>query len=629
MSVYQLFSPNRRVCLSLLWEEAEGRLYYRTTVDGHEAVGRAPLGLVTNTCDFTCGVAVTGQTRSAIQENYTLPAFKKERCDNRANCLTLTLEKEGECLLAEAIAYDDGAAVRLTLPGEGPVQVLREATGYAFLESAASLYAQKLLFSYEDNYHPVPVEDLYQNAYAFPLLAQLSGSYWALYAEAPVFAGAYGGSNLLSTPENPRLLQIRRAPDQLEPLSGTRPFSTPWRAAVVGSLNDIVASNLLENLNPPSILSDASFVRAGRCAWSWMVENDSPKDPQRQKEYIDYAAKMGFEYSLIDGGWPGHVDIPEMVAYAAQRNVKIWIWEHCARMRDPVEAEEKLRLWSSWGVAGIKIDFFESDSQQRIAQYAMLAELAARYHLMLNFHGCSKPTGSIRVWPHVLSYEGVMGGEYLQNFSSFLPGGPDAAHNCTLPFTRNAVGPMDYTPIIYRSYLTGTTDCHQTALSVVFSSYILHVAEKPEVVLENPCAPFLRQVPACWDETRLLEGFPANYVTMARRKGEDWFVGAICARRPRNSHLCLDFLGEGNYTAELYADDLSGDRPFDAAVGALPGPTPELCKELEASMSRPALHQHDLHAVRTEVFTVRRGQTLTIPLSVNGGYVLRLTPAKA
>ncbi|GHV69089.1 alpha-glucosidase [Spirochaetia bacterium] len=627
MPVFKLNSPNKRVTVTLYLEN--GCLAYKTDVDGHEAVARSPLGLITDSVDFTSGLRLKGEARTMINYTYRIPAFKKADCTDHAHCIALTFEKDGKELVAEARAYDDGGAVRLTLTGAGKVEIAREVTGFGLPESAIDLYAQKHLFSYEDHYHPVAREDLWQNPYAFPALASLGGGYWALYAEAPVYSNGYGGGILLSSREDPSLLVVHRAPDQLTNIVGELPFSTPWRAAITGSLNNIVASNLLENLNPPSIVKNEDYIKPGKLAWSWMVENYSAGDPKRMREYVDYAAAMGYEYSLVDGGWPGKTDIPELVAYAQKKKVGIWIWEHSAAVRDPNEAEEKLKLWASWGVAGIKIDFFESDCQTRILQYKMLAELADKYRLMLNFHGCSKPTGSSRVWPHVLTYEGVMGGEYLQNFSTYLPGGPDAAHNCTLPFTRNAVGPMDYTPVIYKSYLTGTTDVHQTALTVIFTSYAMHIAEKPEIVLEHPCRPFLSKVPASWDETIVLEGMPASFITMARRKGDDWYIAGICARRPRNAQLKFDFLNRRfDYQAELYADDLSADRTFDHAVGALPPPDEKLCAEMMASFSRKCAHQHDLHAVRTDKFPVKFGDDFSIPLSVNGGFVLHLTPQK-
>jgi alpha-glucosidase len=624
MAVFKLLSPGKRVAVNFFFD---GALFYQVLVDGHEAAAPSPLGLVTGGGDFSRGLSFTGEARSRLDYGYRIPAFKKAECADLANCLVLGFEKGGAEILAEARVWDDGAAFRLTLKGSGPVQVTEELSAFTVPPSAGEIYAQKHLWSYEDQYHPVPREELPQNVFAFPLLVRLEGGYWALYAEAPVYGGDYGGAVLRSSRENPSRLGLARSPDQMGPVTGNLPFSTPWRALITGSLNDIVRSNLLENLNPPSIVRDPSYIRPGKLAWHWMVENDGAKDPKRMRDYVDYAAEMGFPYSLVDGGWPGNTDIPELIRYAKEKQVGIWIWEHSSALRDPAEAEEKLKLWASWGAAGIKIDFFESDCQERIAQYGMLAVLADKYRLMLNFHGCSKPTGTSRVWPHVLSYEGVMGGEYLQNFSTYLPGGPDAAHNCTLPFTRNAVGPMDYTPVIYRSYLTGTTDAHQTALTVVFTSYAMHIAERPEIVLAHPCRPFLAAVPSVWDDTILLEGAPASHVTMARRAGDEWYVAGICARRPRWAEFDFDFLDPRlSYGAELYADDISGDRPFDQALGALPDADEKICAELMASFSRKCAHQHDVHGIRTEKFSVKKGDRFRVPLSVNGGFALRLSP---
>jgi alpha-glucosidase len=624
VAVFKLLSPGKRAALNLFFD---GALSYEVLVDGREAAAPAPLGLVTAGGDFSRDLVFKGESRSSLDSSYRIPAFKKAECTDRANCLALVFEKAGAELLVEARAYDDGAAIRLTLKGSGPVQVLREAAAFGLPRSAVDCYVQKHLWSYEDNYHPVTREELWQNVLALPLLARLEGGYWALYAEAGVYGGEYGGSVLRSCRENPALLGLARSPDQLGSVTGNLPFSTPWRAVIAGTLNDIVRSNLLENLNPPPIVQDPSFIKPGKLAWHWMVENDGAGDPKMMRDFVDYAAEMGFPYSLVDAGWPGHTDIPELVRYGREKNVGIWIWEHSSAVRDPAEAEEKFKLWASWGVAGLKIDFFESDSQERIAQYGMLARLGDTYRLMLNFHGCSKPGGTSRLWPHVLSYEGVMGAEYLQTFSTYLPGGPDAAHNCTLPFTRNAVGPMDYTPVIYRSFLTGTTDAHQTALTVVFTSYALHIAERPEIVRSHPCRPFLVQVPAVWDDTLLLEGMPASHVTMARRRGDEWYVAGICARRPRWAEFSFDFLDPRlSYGAELYADDISGDLPFDQALGALPEPDERIIAGLRASFSRSCAHQHDIHRVRTEQFSVKPGEEFRLPLSVNGGFALRVFP---
>ncbi len=622
MNSFQITSPKAKLLLKLTL--TDGVPYYQVELAGRPVTAPAPIGICLEDCDLTAGLIPVDVAYSSVNESYRLPAFKKSTCENRANTATWTLEKAGRRLLIEARAYDDGAAVRLIVPGEGRAAVTAETTGLALPETAIRVFAQKMIFSYEDCYNPVPLTELHQNPFAFPVLAEVHPGVYTLYAEAGVF-GDYGGSHLLSTRENRGLFTVRRAADKLDPIHCPYPVRTPWRVIMAGSLGDIVESNLLENLNPPSILADDSFVKGGVCAWNWMVENNSTTNLDRIHDFVDYAAEMGWPYYLADGGWQGNIDIPALVEYCAKRNIKLWLWEHSAAMRDYQTAREKMKLWSSWGVVGLKIDFFESDSQERMAQYDMLAGLAAEFRLMLNFHGATKPAGEIRTWPHVLTREAVLGGEYLQNFSYFKPGGPDAAHNCTLPFTRCAVGPADYTPLTYRTYLTGTTDAHQTALTVVGTSYLQCISEKPEIVLPHPCRPFLAEVPADFDETRLLEGEPASHVTMARRKGQNWYIGAICARLPRNVELKLDFLEEGvEYEADLYRDDISDMLAFDVAVGALPDPTPETVDRLMKINLRPAAHHHDFHKVTAEHFKVRKGDEKLIPLAVNGGFAMAI-----
>jgi hypothetical protein len=186
---------------------------------------------------------------------------------------------------------------------------------------------------------------------------------------------------------------------------------------------------------------------------------------------------------------------------------------------------------------------------------------------------------------------------------------------------------MDYTPVILAARRTGTTDAHQCALTVIFTGYAQHIAEHENVVLAHPFKPLLQAVPADWDETIVLEGKPASFVTMARRKGDDWFVAGICARFPRNVRVKLDFLNsKPRYSAELYADDLSTSRVFDQATGALPPPDEKLCADMMGQRVRKCIHQHDVHAVRTEKFEVKLGDYFGVSLSVNGGFTLKLSP---
>ena len=623
MEKYTVKSPSGTLELTFLY--ADGSLCYQVLRDGKAVIEPSALGLSLPDLDLSERLTFAGAEETFADETYTIPAFKKAVCRNQYNGIILRFEKEGRMLLAEGRAFDDGAAVRLGLQGAGEVLIDHETTAFALPEAVSEVTAMKWLCSYEDHYHPVPVEELFQNLYAFPVLYRSGKKLWTLIAEAAVF-GDYGGSVLGADRDHPGVLMVKKAVDKLDCIRAELPMHTPWRVILNGTLDEIVNGNLLENLCPESIVEDPSFIEPGMAAWSWSAEHSSPRDSRRMHQYVDFAAAMGWPYSIVDGGWPGVIDIPELVEYAAAKKVKIWIWSHSKPLRDPKVVDREFALWKSWGVAGVKIDFFESDAQERVAQYAMLAGLAAKYRL--NFHGCMKPSGTIRCWPHVLSYEGVQGGEYLANFSTFTPMGPDAAHNCTLPFTRNVMGPMDYTPVSYATYITGTTDAHQTALPVVFLSYITHCGERKETVETNVCRDFLAGLPTSWDESRLLEGSPANYVTMARRKGGFWYIAGICARRPRNAEITLDFTEAEEYAAEIWQDDLSDERPSDAAVGALGEMTPEIVAALEEMSQRPCQHQHDINNTLHRTLTVRKGDTIVITESVNGGFALKLRPKR-
>lgn len=309
---------------------------------------------------------------------------------------------------------------------------------------------------------------------------------------------------------------------------------------------------------------------------------------------------MGWEYSLVDGGWDREestVNVPELVRYAEAKGVGIWLWSHFRRLKEEEECRSRMALWASWGVKGVKVDFFDSDAQERIQVYDMIARVAMENKLMINYHGSTKPSGEQRRWPHVMTREGIFGAEYWKNEWNE---GPNAAHNCTVPFTRNVVGSMDYTPVTF-SKLTRTGHCHQMALAVIFESAVQHFADSMEAYRESAGKPFLKQVPAAWDQTVLLEGYPGRYVTMARRSGEDWFVGAICAAGGRTVHVSLDFLESGvAYQAEIYE---------------------EVFGELDHYRFR---HSTEI-TVRTEMVT--KQDTLHLPLRVNGGSVIRLTKA--
>jgi Glycoside hydrolase 97. len=238
----------------------------------------------------------------------------------------------------------------------------------------------KFRFTYEDEFTRVPLEDLHQNLWIFPLLLEEEDGVWALLTEAAVY-GDYGGHILSSEKADPAMLRLTPPPDDFG--EQRVPAATPWRVILAGSLDEIVNSSVIESLNPaaaegfPPMEPDTSYIQPGLVAWSWMTENDSPGDFLRQKDFIDLAARMGWPYCLVDGGWrQHHVNIPARGRVRKDEGVRIWVWEHQHNLPDRRETDKFFHRLEVWGVAGVKIDFFESDTRERIAKYDMFAEEA-------------------------------------------------------------------------------------------------------------------------------------------------------------------------------------------------------------------------------------------------------------
>ncbi|MCR8629966.1 glycoside hydrolase family 97 protein [Paenibacillus radicis (ex Xue et al. 2023)] len=579
--------------------DGQGKLGYTVDRAGKSILAFSSLGIVTERESYTEGLSFNKAVHTIIDEAYKLPHGKTSHYLNHANELTLNLDKNGHELLLVCRAYNDGIAFRYQLPEEGEIQITSEPTEFVLpQETLVNVWAQKFMECYERTYDHSMLELMDEEDYAFPMLFQVGNDGWMLLTEAAVF-GEYCASHVKVSREKVRTLDLAFAPDQAVPNVTKGPFATPWRTAIIGGdLAAIVESTLVFHLNPPSEVEDISWIKPGRSAWSWHPDSMSPRDQEKQKRFVDFAAEMGWEYSLVDGGWDREestTDVPELIQYAEPKGVGIWLWSHFKNLKEEDECRRKLALWAGWGVKGVKVDFFDSDAQERIQVYDMIARVAMEYKLMINYHGSTKPSGEERRWPHVMTREGILGAEYWKNDWNE---GPNAAHNCTVPFTRNVVGAMDYTPVTF-SRLTRTGHCHQMALAVIFESAVQNFADSIEAYEESIGNPFLKQVPAAWDQTVLLEGYPGRFVSMARRSGEDWFVGSICAAGGRKAHISLDFLESGGaYEAEIY-EEVFG--PLD--------------------------HYRFKHSTEITVRkeTVTCNDTLHLPLKVNGGCVIRIT----
>ncbi len=303
----------------------------------------------------------------------------------------------------------------------------------------------------------------------------------------------------------------------------------PWRVIVIGvSAAAIATSTLVTDLAPPCRMSDISWIKPGRVSWSWWSHADKPNSAALYDQFTDLAAKLGWEYTLFDAGW-WKAGLTNIAIYAISNNVTPLAWLYATDFYYPDRRAKKLDEMAAAGIRGIKVDFWCSDRQQAIVAMQQLFEDAALRHMVVDLHGCTIPRGWQRTWPNFLTAEAVLGAENYFFESRY----PDKAAelNTVLPFTRNVVGPMDYTPVActLKKYPRKTTAAHELATAIVFSSGLIHYADQPDFFESLPKEAFqiLRDAPARWDETRCLMGEPGRVAVFARRAGETWFVAGL------------------------------------------------------------------------------------------------------
>lgn len=579
---WEISSPDGRITAKVRLDE-EGKLYYSVSLAEENVIGETQLGLALSDIDFSNGrLAFESEERRDIRESYSLPGGGiKSVYRNNANELTLHFTKKSRPFALQIRVFDDGAAYRYSVDGDGTASIDKETSGFRLPEGAVG-WAAKWTVSYENPPLLRSYEDLCNQSDRFlmPLTVQTPEGTYLSFCESGVDKN-YCASHMTGGSDG--TLSISWAPDQKGAVKAAYPVRTPWRAAIIAEdLNGLVNSTLVDNLSPAQEMADASWIGGGRAAWDWVARLAPGYDNAVQ--LVDFAAEMGWEYVLLDEGWDESY-IPDVIQYADEKGVGVWLWSHYKKLDSEEEVERSLNTWADWGVKGVKVDFFESDSQSMMKNYERITEKAAELKLMLNYHGCTKPVGWERRWPHVLTMESVPGNEYY-----LWSEGNSAQVTCTLPFTRGLCGPADYTPVMYSRNRGRTTWAHQTAFAMIQYSPLIHCCDDFAIYRNLITRDFLSRLPSGFDETRILEGEIGSYITMARRNGGSWYVGAICDEA-RTAEIPLDFLGGGAYTAWIYQD---GDCDED---------------------------------IRFSQTAVTAQSTLLLPLRAHGGCVVCILPA--
>ena len=527
------------------------------------------------------GVDVTmlGQSKAKhITADYQMLAGKKSRCTNEAN--------EYRCGALALRIYNDGIALRYEYQGLKDTAIPEEHTAYIIPEGMPR-WMQQWAESYEGFFpyattakvKPVPSfsgtftsPDGYNNRWGYPALLEPANGVFALITEANI-ERRQSASCLYNDGE-----RFRVVPDKNEErLSGE--WHTPWRVVIIGSLADVVESTLVTDVSEPCLLEDTSWIKPGVVSWVYWAYNHGSNDYNIILKYVDMAATLHLPYVLIDAEWDEMKDgktIEDAVAYAREKGVRPLIWYNSSvgwidgaptpkfRLNKPEDREREFAWCEKIGVAGVKIDFFSGDNQMNMDYCMELLECAARHHLLVNFHGATIPRGWQRTYPNLLSTEGVYGAEWYNNVPTFTR--QAACHNATLPFTRNVIGPMDYTPCAFSDsqHPHITSHAHELALTVLFESGLQHLADHPESFLSQPQAvqDFLGRLPATWDETRLVSGYPGKNVVMARRSGNTWYIAGINGTDETCTLKCdLGFIGTYKH-ATLFADSHDAASPW-------------------------------------------------------------------
>jgi hypothetical protein len=544
LAARKMKSPNGRLTLTT---EAQG---IRLSYQGQQVLDIPVVGYGTSgALDF--------QSSGKIEADYHMLIGKRLHCTNRANEYVAALSP------TQAIRvrlYDDGLAFRYELRGLQHQRLPEEQTTYRIPEGTRRWFLH-WTDGYED-FYPLatsgkepeqwPFFDRRNdhNRWGFPALMQPREGVFVLLTEANIERQQSAAS--LFNNQDPELYRLR--PEQNE-LTISGEWHTPWRLAITGTLADVVQSTLVTDVSEPSQLTDTSWIHPGVVSWIYWANNHGSNDYDIIKKYVDMAVTLKLPYVLIDAEWDEMKDgktIEDAVAYARERNIKPLIWYNSSvgwingapgpkfRLNKPEDREREFAWCEQIGVAGVKIDFFSGDDQRNMDYCIDLLESAARHHLTVNFHGAPIPRGWQRTYPNLLSTEGVYGAEWYNNVPTFTARA--AAHNATLPFTRNVVGPMDYTPCAFSDsqHPHITTHAHELALTVLYESGLQHLADRPESFLAQPqpVQQFLSQLPTVWDETHLVSGYPADHAIIARRSGDTWYVAGINGtKQPRDLDL--------------------------------------------------------------------------------------------
>lgn len=559
-------------------ENAFGEAAFSVDYKGGRILSRSTLGLETDTQKLAGNLKLKSVSAvKRVTDDYRMITGKRSHCVNEASERIYSFENEaGQTLEVTFRVYDDGIAFKYGINAAVDEEnVIREHTTYT-VPKGARRWMQQYDPGYE-KFFPLSTDGKLTNRpevdlWGYPALVEPQDSVFVLITEANIRRGHCG--SLLYNGGQCDSYQVRLADKQSV---GDGLWESPWRLLIIGDLFDVVESTLVTDVSDPSKVEDTEWINPGMVSWIYWAHNHGSKDYQIVKEYIDLATRMKWPYDLIDWEWDemgNGGNLQDAVKYALEQGIKPLLWYNSStswlgpgplyRLNKKEDREKEYKWLSDMGVAGIKVDFFTGDSVATMNYYMDLLEDAVKYKLMLNFHGATIPRGWQRTYPHLMSVEGVYGAEWYNNNSILT--NRAAEHNATLPFTRNVVGPMDYTPGTFSDsqHPHITSHGHELALPVIFESALQHMPDRPSGYegLPEAVKHLLSELPTAWDDTKLLAGYPGVEVVMARRKGDVWYIAGINGtNEPRTLRAPLAAIPVSGKQVSLFKDG-TDDRSF-------------------------------------------------------------------
>lgn len=598
---YELLSPDGSNKLTIV---AKDSIRYSLSVNDTLIMNNATLSLtLDNKKILGYDPVIIKAQRNTVQEKlYPEVRVKSQEIDNHYNELVLQFKEHYKLHFR---AFNNGMAYRFITSFKKDILVKNEGAIFNFVDGAKSYFPrEKEFFSHNERLYEYNALDTLtsKDLASLPILVECSDKIKVLITETGLLdypgmwvRGNIGNSLKATFPQyvletktdrferwkDDRSTKPTKTEDYIAKTKGNRAF--PWRIiAISKSDTDLITNQLSYQLAEKSRIKDTSWIKPGKVAWDWWNDNniygvdfEAGVNTKTYKYYIDFASKYGIEYIILDEGWyvlgdvlkiVPEVDVKEIIRYGKTKNVDVILWVAWSSLDQKLH--EALDTYKEWGAKGVKVDFMQRDDQWMVKYYERVALESAKRKLLVDFHGSYKPSGLRRTYPNVLTREGVKGAENNKWANYITP-----SHNITLPFIRMVAGPMDYTPgaminaqkdnfsISWKRPMSMGTRAHQVAMYVIYESPLQMLCDSPSNYLkEEETTKFIAQIPTVWDETRVLHAKIGDYIALARKNKNIWYVGVMNDETERELQIDLSFLNVGNYTVEIIQDGVNANR---------------------------------------------------------------------